>query len=55
MTPDGSTAPLTLERFSEGHFVANTKLDAGKWLFLVDATARSGDAFSGYFRQTIGP
>jgi copper transport protein len=54
LTPDGSTEPLQLDRFSAGHFAANTKLDSGRWLFLIDATARDGTALTGYFRQDIG-
>jgi len=53
LAPDGSTEPLRLDRFSAGHFVANTKLDAGRWLFLI-TTARDGTALTGYFRQEIG-
>jgi nitrogen fixation protein FixH len=54
LTPNGTTESLQLKRFSAGHFVANTKLDAGNWLFLIDATGRDGSALSGYFRQDIG-
>jgi hypothetical protein len=53
LTPGGSTEPLDLKRFSAGHFVATTKLDAGKWLFLIDAAAKGGNAYTGYFRQAI--
>jgi copper transport protein len=53
LAPDGSTEALTLQRFSAGHFVANTKLDPGRWLFLIDATARAGTPYTGYFQQRI--
>jgi nitrogen fixation protein FixH len=53
LAPDGSTESLQLDRFSAGHFVANTKLDPGTWLFLIDASARNGDDLSGYFREGI--
>ncbi|HXJ62204.1 MAG TPA: CopD family protein [Actinomycetota bacterium] len=53
LTPSGSTEPLDLRRFSAGHFVATTKLDPGKWLFLIDATARPDTPYTGYFQQTI--
>jgi hypothetical protein len=33
--------------------VANTKLDPGRWLFLIDATARAGTPYTGYFQQRI--
>jgi len=54
VTPGGSTETLKLDRFSKGHFVANTKLEQGRWLFLIDATTGSGDTVSGYFRERIG-
>jgi nitrogen fixation protein FixH len=54
LAPDGSTQPLPLKRFSAGHFVANTSLDKGTWLFLIDATAKAGGtAYNGYFKQAI--
>jgi nitrogen fixation protein FixH len=53
LTPAGATEPLPLDRFSKGHFVANTDLDPGKWLFLIDATGRTGESYSAYFQQTI--
>jgi hypothetical protein len=53
LTPDGSTETLTLQRFSKGHFAANTKLDPGRWLFLVSASGKNGDPYTGYFRQEI--
>jgi copper transport protein len=54
LAPDGSTQPLPLRRFTPGHFIANTKLDSGTWLFLIDATAKSGGAaYTGYFKQAI--
>jgi copper transport protein len=54
LAPDGSIQPLPLKRFSAGHFVANTSLDTGTWLFLIDATAKAGNtAYTGYFKQAI--
>jgi putative copper export protein/nitrogen fixation protein FixH len=53
LTPGGVTEPLELDRFSKGHFVANTRLGPGSWLFLIDATTRSGQRLSGYFEQRI--
>ncbi len=54
LAPDGSIQALPLRRFSSGHFIANTTLDKGTWLFLIDATAKAGGtAYTGYFKQAI--
>jgi copper transport protein len=54
LTPSGTTESLRLDRFSKGHFVANTRLQSGKWVFLIDATGQDGSPLTGYFRQDIG-
>jgi copper transport protein len=52
-TPAGHTEDLPLIRFDPGHFVANTRLDAGHWRFSIQATTKEGVALSAYFDQTI--
>jgi uncharacterized membrane protein len=53
ITPSGQTETTPLIRFDSGHFVANTTLASGRWTFLIQATARSGQVLSGYFTQEI--
>jgi len=54
-TPAGDTHDLPLIRFDPGHFVANTRLDAGHWRFGIQATTKEGVSLSAYFDQTISP
>jgi copper transport protein len=51
--PSGAAAPLSLQRFSAGHFVANLDLAAGRWSFTVQATTRAGASTSAKFEQVI--
>lgn len=53
VTPSGSPETLSLIRFDAGHFVANTSLARGRWLFSIRATPRSGAPVSAYFEQAI--
>ncbi len=52
--PAGDDQPLSLIRFSAGHFVANAPLTAGRWTFRIDATRADGGAITAYFTQQIG-
>ncbi len=52
-SPSGTQAPLTLQIFSAGHFVANLDLSAGPWSFTASATTRAGAATSAKFEQVI--
>jgi copper transport protein len=54
-TPAGHTHHLPLIRFDPGHFVANTRLDAGHWRFSIEATTKEGVPLSAYFDQAISP
>jgi copper transport protein len=54
MPPSGSAGPITLTRFDPGHFVANVRLEAGRWRFRIRATTAEGEAFDAYFDQSIG-
>ena len=53
VAPSSQTETVPLIRFDSGHFVANTSLASGRWTFLIQATARSGQVLSGYFTQEI--
>jgi nitrogen fixation protein FixH len=52
--PDGTTRDLSLIRFDPGHFGANVTLTTGSWRFQIQATAPTGEVYSGYFTQSIG-
>ncbi len=52
--PSKRERPLPLIRFDRGHFVANTALIDGRWMFSIDAVTTDGRSISGYFSQTIG-
>lgn len=55
VTPSGGTPQLVdVTRFSPGHFVANTTLDAGAWHVDLVATTKDGGALTGAYDQTIG-
>jgi copper transport protein len=51
--PSGATTDLPLMRFDAGHFVANTKLTAGRWRFQITAITNDGTTYSAYFMQDI--
>jgi copper transport protein len=51
--PSGPAAPLPLLRLDPGHFVANTRLDAGGWRFQIQAATPAGQVFHAYFDQQI--
>jgi len=44
-----------VQRFSAGHFVANTTLDAGDYLVDIVTTARNGTTYESSWRLTIAP
>jgi copper transport protein len=44
-----------VQRFSAGHFVANTTLDAGDFVVDIVATARNGTTYESSWRLTIAP
>ncbi|MGZ5327986.1 MAG: copper resistance CopC/CopD family protein [Actinomycetota bacterium] len=55
VTPsDGSPELLDATRFSPGHFVANTTLEAGDWHIDLVATTKDGASLTGAYDQTIG-
>ena len=54
ITPSGSTRPIRLIRFDKGHFASNVDLAPGRWIFLIDATPRTGAPVSAHFTQAIG-
>ena len=49
----GRPAKLATERFSKGHFVANSTLAAGSWTFDVIATAKDGKAYQVTWTSTV--
>jgi hypothetical protein len=51
--PNGQQQPMSLIRFSKGHFVVNAQLSSGTWTFAIDAQTRSGATISGHFDQNI--
>jgi copper transport protein len=53
VTPGGVPENLPLVRFDSGHFVANTRLDSGRWRFHVQASTKEGGEFNAYFEQPI--
>ena len=50
--PSGS-APLDMERFSPGHFIANFDLVPGTWTFMIDVATKDGSELSVRFRETF--
>ncbi len=50
--PSGS-APLDMERFSPGHFIANFDLVPGTWTFMIDVATKDGSELSARFRETF--
>lgn len=55
LTPEDGTPELVdVERFSPGHFVANTTLEAGDWHVDLVATTKDGASLTGAYDQTIG-
>jgi copper transport protein len=50
--PSGS-APLDMERFSPGHFIANFALVPGTWTFMIDVATKDGSELSARFRETF--
>jgi hypothetical protein len=55
VTPsDGTPELLDATRFSPGHFVANTTLEAGDWHVDLVATTKDGASITGAYDQTIG-
>jgi copper transport protein len=55
LTPaDGAPELVDVERFSPGHFVANTTLEAGDWHVDLVATTKDGASLTGAYDQTIG-
>jgi copper transport protein len=52
-TPSGAAGPLSLQRLSSGHFVANLDLAAGRWSFTVDATSKAGPTTNAELEQVI--
>jgi hypothetical protein len=53
VTPRGDTELLRLIRFDAGHFVANTRLESGRWRFLIRSTTKEGATIDAYFDETI--
>jgi len=53
IAPDGSAMPLEPQRFSPGHFVADTALSSGDWTFFFRARARDGTVLVASFEQSI--
>lgn len=49
----GSPVLLDAVRFDPGHFVANTDLETGDWMFDLTAQARDGTSLQATFDQTI--
>jgi copper transport protein len=52
--PDDRPTVLDTVRFGPGHFVANTDLRAGEWMFDLTARARDGGLLQATVRQSIG-
>ena len=50
--PSGS-APLDMERFTAGHFIANFDLVPGTWTFMIDVATKDGSELSARFRETF--
>jgi hypothetical protein len=53
IAPDGSATMLRPQRFTPGHFVAETSLSSGDWTFFLRATARDGAVLVASFEQSI--
>ncbi len=51
--PDGTAVEIPTRRFSAGHFVGDTTLAAGHWMFFVRAQARDGSVLVASFGQSI--
>jgi copper transport protein len=54
LDPSGASSALKLIRFSSGHFVSNETLGPGTWTFLINATAKGGQAYTAYFSPRVG-
>ena len=55
VTPsDGTPDLVDVTRFSPGHFVANTTLEAGDWHIDLVATTKDGGSLTGAYDQSIG-
>jgi hypothetical protein len=55
MVPPGrASEPMKLIRFDKGHFAANVKLSAGRWVFQIAATTSTRASVGGYFSTSIG-
>jgi len=51
---DDPPSELQARELSPGHFVASAELEAGRWLFRVEARAPDGTSLPAYFQHTIG-